>query len=188
MTTVTLRKANALQNSINDVIRTIAVTTDVNINEFQDAEQVIKQAREALLENLARRDQLNAVLYEIRKAVSEANAGVGVSERLATIAEYDKLIKNYTDLASATVRESAEVVAGKLNRLRNATGEVRLYGREAVGTSVLDSADIAGFKSQLAQAKKAKQKLQDEVLELNVRTEITLSDAAVQALTTEGIL
>jgi hypothetical protein len=36
--------------------------------------------------------------------------------------------------------------------------------------------------------KKAKQKLQDELLEINVRTEIELSADAVTVLTAEGLL
>jgi hypothetical protein len=57
-----------------------------------------------------------------------------------------------------------------------------------VSTSIFTSQEIDNFKNVLAVSKKQKQKLQDELLELNVRTEITLSEQTVATLTKENIL
>ena len=38
---ISLRKANAIQNTINDLLKTITVVDTVNLNEFEVAEQVI---------------------------------------------------------------------------------------------------------------------------------------------------
>jgi hypothetical protein len=41
---ITLRKANAVQNSINDTIKGIKVDFTVELNEFQDVEAAITKA------------------------------------------------------------------------------------------------------------------------------------------------
>jgi hypothetical protein len=60
---ISLRKANALQNSINDTVKGLQFETTVKINEFQEAEQEIAKAASALCENITRRDALVDTLY-----------------------------------------------------------------------------------------------------------------------------
>jgi hypothetical protein len=57
-----------------------------------------------------------------------------------------------------------------------------------VTTTVFTEEDIKGFKMFVSLAKKGKQTLQDQVLELNVRTDISLSADTVQTLNSEGLL
>jgi len=188
---ITLRKANALQNSINDTIKSIKFDTVVKVNEFQDPEAVIKTAEVEFARNMQRRDSLYAVLYEIRKLVGRGNDASGISQRLADVAHLEKQIQFFGDLASKEVREDGKVIAGKLDKIRNEKGESRrtIYGyNDEVSTSILDKEEVEGFKKLTVASKKNKQKLQDEILELNVRTEIELSEKAVAILTSEGLL
>jgi hypothetical protein len=188
---ITLRKANAVQASINDSLKGIDAVTQIRINEFQDAEAEIKQASEKLFANLNRKEKLNTALYEIRKAVGCANATAGVDDKLADIAHLDKSIQLYSAFVTGQVREPSTVLAGRLDKIRQRPADARssIYGREDdVGTSVLTQEDIDGFKRVVAKAKKSKQKLQDEVLELNVRTEIELSAEAEATLQAEGLI
>jgi hypothetical protein len=53
---------------------------------------------------------------------------------------------------------------------------------------VLTNSDIDGFKTVVTLAKKAKQRLQDELLELNVRTTIELSTESERVLQAEGLI
>ena len=188
---INLRKANALQLSVQDAIKSIKFDTDVKVNEFQVAEDEIAKAREAFAANQERHRGLLNSLYDIRKAVSRANSAQGVDVKLADVALMDKKIQYLTDLAGKTVRESVEVVAGKMDRLRNRKEDTRnlYYGHDAsVDTSIFTQEDIAGFRIALSMGKKAKQKLQDELLDINVRTEIELGADAVTVLTAEGLL
>lgn len=187
---INLRKANALQLSIQDAIKSIKFDTEVKINEFQVAEDEIVKAREAFAVNQERHRGLLNSLYDIRKAVSQANAVQGVDVKLADVALMDKKIQYLVDLAGKTVRESAEVVAGKMDKLRNRKEDTRslYYGDATVDTSIFTQEDIAGFRTAVNMGKKAKQKLQDELLDINVRTEIDLSADVVTVLTTEGLL
>lgn len=188
---INLRKANALQLAIQDTIKTIKFDTEVKINEFQVAEDVIAKAREAFAANQNRHRELLNSLYDIRKAVSQANAAQGVDVKLADVALMDKKIQYLVELSGKAVRDSEEVVAGKMSKLCNRKEDTRnlYYGHEAtVDTSIFTQEDIAGFRAAVSQGKKAKQKLQDELLDINVRTEIELGADAVTVLTAEGLL
>jgi hypothetical protein len=186
---VTLRKANVLQNSINDAVKSISLKTEITVNEFQNPESEVAAANKKLMSDLVRRDQLTEVLYEIRKAVSSANHTAGVDTRLADIAHLEKQIQYYTALAGKEVRENMDVINGQLGKIRNRPADSRsIYGlSDSITSSVLEAEDVKTFKSLVIKAKKAKQKFQDEVLELNVRTEIQLSEKSVQILTQEGL-
>jgi hypothetical protein len=174
---ISLRKASALQNSINDAIKGIDLKGQVTLTEFHAPVMEIDKATTAFKTNLDRRDSLVVALYYIRKQVSASNNAAGVDEKLTEIAYLDKQIQNYTALSVNEVREQEAVVLGKLDKIKN---------RKA--TSVFTEADIKSFKAYVNGAKKAKQKLQDEVLELNVRTEIFLNAETVQTLTSEALL
>jgi hypothetical protein len=188
---ITLRKANALQLAIGEAVKNIDVETDVKINEFQNGEAEISRVASEFHANVARRAELIYAMYEIRQAVSTANAGAGVDVKLAGVARLEKDIQFYNGLASKKVREDAVVVAGQLSKLRESKDDSRrsIYGyASTVDTSVLTAEDIRGFRTAAATAKKAKQKLQDELLEINVRAEIEIAQDTVQFLTAEGLI
>jgi hypothetical protein len=189
---ISLRKASALQNSINDTIKGIDFETTVKINEFQEAEQEISKAASAVCANLIRRDALIDALYEIRKAVGTANSNADIDNKLADVAHLEKQIQFYNGMAGKGVRESEKVVAGRLEKIRNDKSESSrrsIYGyNDTVDTSVFTKEDLDGFRRIVAKAKKTKQKLQDEILELNVRTEITVSAQTETTLASEGLI
>ncbi len=188
---ISLRKANALQNSINETIKGLDFDVVVKINEFQDAEVEISKAATAVKTNIARRADLVNALYEIRKSVSGANTQVGIDNRLADVAHLEKQIQFYNGLVGNKARESEVVIAGRLEKLKNDKGESRrsIYGyNDTVDTSVFTKEDLDGFRREVVKAKKSKQKLQDEILELNVQTQITLSATAEKTLQAEGLL
>jgi hypothetical protein len=187
---ITLRKANALQISINDAVKTVDIKTEITINEFQNPEHEIAVAAAKIKSEITRRDSLTNALYEIRKAVGTANHIAGIDGRLADIAHLEKQIQNFAALTGKEVSENMDVIKGKLEKIRARPADARsVYGySDSVSTSVLTAEDITAFKALAAQAKKAKQKLQDEVLELNIRTEITLSASTLQTLTQEGLV
>ena len=186
---ITLRKANALQLAIGEAVKNISVETDVKINEFQSGEAEIARVAAEFRANLERRTQLVDAMYAIRKAVSTANASAGVDVKLADVAQFEKQVQFYNGLAGKKVREDAVVVEGQLNKLRESKDDSRrsIYGyASTVDTSVLTAEDLKNFRAAAANAKKAKQKLQDELLEINVRTEIEVAN--VDFLTAEGLL
>ena len=186
---VTLRKASVLQTAINEAIRGIGTDAEVTVNEFQDGEAAVQAAADTFRANIARRDALTRALYSIRSEVAQVNFASGVNAMLTQVAELEKQIQFYTVLAAKTPRLEAKVLEGQLAKLRNADTKSSIYGyKDSVSTSVLTAEDIAGFKKTVSELKRAKQKLQDSILEANVRNEITLSDTSEATLCSEGLL
>ena len=189
---ITLRKANALQNSIQDAVKNIKVDLNVEINEFQKVEDVLAKANAELVENDGRRQKLTMALYNIRALIGQANAASGISTSLAKAAFIDKRIAQLEQLAGATAMTDLEVIKGKLDKIKNDKGENSrrsLYGyNDTVSTSVLSKEQIAQAKDEVLNLKKQKQKLNDEILEFNVKTEIPLSDETVATLQAEKLL
>ena len=89
---ITLRKANTVQNSINDTIKGIKVDFTVELNEFQDVEAAITKANSELVANDGRRQKLTMALYNNRALVGTANAASGINTALAKAAFIDKRI------------------------------------------------------------------------------------------------
>ncbi len=188
---ITLRKANAVQNSINEAIRGIKIETSIELNEFQDVAAELQTANNKLLDNDARRQKLLLALYNIRGLVGTANANSGIDLALAKAAFIDKRIGQLEELANATAVTNLTVITGKLDKIRNRKEESRasLYGRDdTVSTGIVGAEQIEQAKTEIKNLKKQKQKLNDEVLELNIKTEIPLSDDVVTTLQSEGLL
>ena len=189
---LTLRKANAVQLAINDIVKGLKFDNTVALNEFQDAEAVLQAATARFMANVTRRKSLVETLRDIRLAVGTANHQAGIDRRLTEIAHLEKQIQFFNGLAQAdTLRDSMDVVKGKLDKIRNRKEESRasLYGRDdTVTTSVLYKEQIDGIKTEIKNLKKQKQKLNDSILELNIKTEIPLTEDTVKVLTDEGIL
>lgn len=187
---ITLRKANALQNSINDALKHIDVKVKVSLNEFQDPEDVLAMSAADAKMNLDRKIGLTNALYDIRGGVGYVNHTAGVDEKLTEIARIEKQIQLYSAYVGVEAREASAVIAGKLDKLRNGKDERRsIYGYgDTVDTGVFTAEDIAGFKAAVAALKKQKQSLQDAVLEANVRNEVVLKQVTVETLTEENLL
>jgi hypothetical protein len=188
---ITLRKANTVQNSIQETIKGIKVDFTVDINEFQDAKTELKKANDLLIANDARRQKLLMAVYNIRGLVGTANSSCGIDLKLATAAFIDKRVTQLEEFAKATEITAITIVEGKLDKIRNRKEESRasLYGRDdTVTTSVVSSEQIDQAKTEIKNLKKQKQKINDEILELNIKTEIPLSDEVVATLQAEGLI
>lgn len=186
---ITLRKANAVQNSIQEAIKTLKVDRSIELNEFQNVEAELEKAVSSLDAAVTRRDNLVTALYAVRAQVGAANASAGIDQKLTEGALIDKRIGFAEETAKAVEMTALDVVKGKLEKLRNTESKSRIYGyNETVTTSVVTAEAIARAKAQVLELKKAKQKVNDEVLELNIRTEITLDAVVVQTLVDEGLV
>jgi len=186
---LTLRKANALQNAIQEHTKTIEVNTSISLNEFQDPVKELACAREGVVANDARRNKLTKALFAIRAKVGRANTESGVADLLADAAYIDKRLGQLKGLTEGKVAEAEEVVAGKLQKLREGEAKSRIYGyNDTVDTGVLTADQIEGYKAEMRNLKKEKQSINDKVLELNVRTEIELDADTVAVLQAEQLV
>jgi len=188
---ITLRKASAIQNNIQETIRGIKLDFSVELNEFQDVKTELKRANDRIVANDARRQKLLMAVYNIRGLVGAANASCGIDLKLATAAFVDKRVTQLEEFSKAAEMTDITIVEGKLDKIRNRKEESRasLYGRDdSVTTSVVTKEQIDQAANEIKNLKKQKQKLNDEILELNIKTEIPLSDEVVQTLQAEGLI
>lgn len=189
---ISLRKANAVQAGINDAIKSIKIETTLELNEFQDVVAELKKANDTLFTNDSRRQRLLLSLYNIRGLVGTANAQSGIDLKLATAAFIEKRIAQLDELAKLSAVTDLAVINGKLEKIRNDKSETarsRIYGyNDTVSTTVVSQEQIDQIKTEIQNLKKQKQKLNDEILELNIKTEIPLSEDVVKTLTDEGLI
>ena len=184
---VSLRKANAIQVAINEALKGLEFKAEININEFQTPSKEIESASARFTKNLLRRNNLLDALYEVRKATAFANDANNIGNRLADLARLEKDASFFATYAKAAPQTDLEVIKGKLVKISNRT-EDSYYAKAEVETSIFTETEIESFRSTVSTIKKQKQKLQDELLELNVRTTVELSDQTVATLTAEDIL
>ena len=138
----------------------------------------------------SRRSDLLMALYSIRATIGIANFNSGIGNRLSHLAYIDKRLSQLDTLTaeSSQIKDLA-IITGQLEKIRNRREEHRLYGYEnTVSSGVLQAQQMESIRSIMRELKKQKQKLNDEVLELNVRTEIELTDEVEAVLVKEGIL
>ena len=189
---ITLRKANAVQNSINDTVKGIKMEFNIELNEFQDVEAAITKANSELVTNDGRRQKLIMALYNIRALIGTANAASGINTALAKAAFIDKRIGQLEQFTTASEMISLDVIKGKLEKIKNDKGEAgrrSIYGySDTVSTSILSKDQITQAKAEILNLKKQKQQINDEVLELNIKTEVPLNEDTVATLQAEGLL
>ena len=183
---ITLRKANAVQNSINEMIKGLSFDTSVRINEFEDHNEQINAVRDVFNTHIVTRNKLVGALYEIRKAVATANAEAGINNMLAEVAMLEKEIQFANTFATQQARLSDAVIVGKIDKIKAAKEEY--YRRDDVTTTIFTKAEVEEYKRTVADLKRQKQKLQDVLLELNVQTEITLDEETANFLERADIL
>jgi predicted nucleic acid-binding Zn-ribbon protein len=112
--------------------------------------------------------------------VALGNVTAGVNEILADVARVEKDIAFYSFADSNPLRLDHNVLNGKVQKLKDQSvdsARSRIYGRDddTVRTAIFDAERLAELKQRLSQAKKAKQALQDTLLEANIKNEIELT-------------
>ena len=189
---ITLRKSNAIQGVINNLLRTVEVKTSVNLNEFEDVSTKLTESNNTAMLADGRRGDLLMALYSIRTQVGVANAQSGIVSKLTHAAFIDKRLAQLDSMSKdENVMLSPEVINGKLDKIRNRKEESSrsLYHREdEVHTGLMTTEQVENVRKVMADLRKQKQALNDEILELNVRTEIELTPEVEAVLIKEGII
>jgi hypothetical protein len=189
---ITLRKASALQNTIQTALNAVVINPTVDVNEFQDVEAQLEQANSDLMSNDVRRSDLLMSLYTIRSVVGIANAQAGITSRLTHAAFIEKRLAQLDTLTAATSRRlNLDVIKGKLDKIKSRPADSRasIYGRDdEVSTGVLTETQFQTIREIVQDLRKQKQELNDEILELNIKTEVEISEEITLILQREGIL
>lgn len=189
---INLRKANAVQSEIKKALSGVRLEASVTVTEFtEDVEGTINRGNADLNAALQQKRRLIGALFEIRSAVGRANAGAGIGDTLTAIEQIDQEMSVVSALTGLKARTSLTEINARIEKAKaNTSDRVSLYGDRlsAVETTVVDQATVDSAKAEVKQMKRAKQALQDKLLQLNVNTLIELSEATAATLKDEGIL
>lgn len=185
---LTLRKANAIQAAINESIKGLKMEVNTTLHEYEAIGEQLTLARDRFWKNFQTRNQLTKSLYEIRAKVAQQNANSGINDKLSEVAYIDKQIGYNNQLIQNGLMKPLKVLQGEVEKNAEATEDRFAYGRRDVTTSILDEDEIVDLKTELAKLKREKQKIQDVLLELNIQTQIELSEETVTTLKEIGIL
>mgnify|MGYP003973277095 CR=1 FL=1 len=192
---INLRKASALQSDIQSIARSIRIDTRAS---FEERETVADDVTEAISEwrtNLERKTNLINVLYGIREKVGAANAECGLNTKLTEhrrVSEQRDLLDEIIDSVKGRML-TIEQIDEKMRKIeeRNENLKDSLYSRNRdveVFTDLMDKDDLNEYRAQIRSLKKLQRSINEEVLELNIRTHIVLSEAEVQVLRNEDLI
>lgn len=181
---ISLRKAAALQKEILAAIPAVSAMARVSVYADNPVADLIDLELKTL-EAVATRSDLMAVLADIRNATAKTNMEAGIQELVTQAAFLDKDISFLTSLASSDTRPSDVVVSGKVERARSSEG-YSIF--EELLFSTLSEETIQSFREAIAAKKKQKVAIQDQLLELNIKNSIKLSEENVAVLTAAGLL
>ena len=185
---LTLRKANAVQANINEALKSLQLETQVTLNEFEGVVSQIDAVRERFFANNNARKELVFALYEIRSKVAQANAEAGINDMLTNVAYLEKEISHNNSMAAKGEQTSLKVLNGQVLKNVGSKDDPYGYNRRDAVTSIFTKEEIAEFRKVASDSKRIKQRLQDELLALNIKTEIVLSENTALLLTKETIL
>jgi hypothetical protein len=183
---ISLRKAAALQKEILAAVPSITDAVSVSIYSETPIMDIVNHEK-AMLEAIALRGRLIRALEEIRIVTAYINMTSGVHSLVTRIAFVDKEISFLSGLVNANTRKSDAVIQGKIERALASDSSHYNFQEELV-LSVFSERVVAPFRSSLAAMKKEKVKIQDELLELNIKNSIGLSEETVSVLTEAGLL
>ena len=180
---INLRNANALQLSIQKAISETELETTVKITRFESPETEFRAAREKFQKAIDKKVELLDVLYLIRVYIGDAGNEAGVPVALAEIAELEKKIGIVQPLASLTdfAPQNDQLLAEFEDMKSEQHGQNQYQRRrDEIQVSIIYESD--GYVKMLADLRKKKQVISDDLLRMNVNTEITLPDNALATL------
>jgi hypothetical protein len=189
---ISLRKANTIQELVGEALKqSLESPANLDVLAIDEWKDELIFARKTFLSEMATRAQLVSARYEVRKRISEENAKQGVTTLLATLAETDTMINLMKrNVVDQTVSDKYDVVEKKRERkitLLDKEG-MHVYRSDTFDVSIIDAETIKTYKEKVKVLKRKRQRINDELLEKNIRSEIELPSWAVDLLREHGLI
>jgi hypothetical protein len=186
---ITLRKASALQSHITNCIERVVNT--VEIDKFEDSKTKIDSASDKLDKIVNANAALYKALYNIRKLNQTAFFNVGINDILNDIAHLKKQRDMFSALVSnAEPKPTDQVINAKVEDLKvGSTSPNRFAAPPTTFTvSLFTKEKIDEMNGLVRDLAKKIRDLEDKLLDLNVKNEITLDDETVATLQAHKII
>ena len=190
---VTLRKASALQAAVSNLIGEIYARPVVSVDDESVLAEDVAQAREDYETNLRRLRSLIEVKYSLRKAIGDMNLGSGVTSLLTQEREIAELMGELEDVVERTngrcfTVEQMQAKFDKHNQRVALAGSSYMGRSISVDSDLISKEEVAELRKEILSLKRQRQTVNDRVLEINVSTHVTLTDAEETILMDEGLI
>lgn len=186
---VNLRKANRIQEELSTLINKVDISLTHQFDEHRDPDAVLTEKRSELSSSVDKKLALFDALYQIRKLTAKANAENGIDALLTDIAHIEKKITVLKPFEFVTKEANMEVIKSKIASAKEGRKDQLMYRLAQDAPETIPSINmLESYHAELKNAKRIKRQKQDELLALNVKSEIELSEEVVKLLETEGLV
>ena len=180
-----LRQAHELQTRINSTVKELQDEMELNVDLFYEGDPVgvLSNMTNKAFADLETIQKLLFIKTELRTKVAEKNAQVGIDGRLSQIACLQRMIEVYERAMGRGMRQDLHAVKERLASRREAhkanpdTGD-RYSCSDSFNVDVLDKKDHAEMKSRIKNFRREIRDTQEQILQLNVNTYVTIDDGA----------
>ena len=190
---ITLRKASALQVAVSNLIDDTYARPVFSVDDESLLAEEVPQAREEYETNLRRLRSLIEVKYSLRKAIGDMNLSAGVTSLLTQEREIAELMCELESIVDRVNGRcfTVEQIQAKFDKhnQRVALAGSSYMGRSiSVDTDLISKEEVDELRKEILSLKRQRQTVNDRVLEINVSTYVTLTDAEETILMDEGLI
>lgn len=181
-----LRQAHELQTRINSTVKELQDEMETNVDLFYEGEPagVLSNMTNKVFSDLETIQKLLMIKSELRTKVAEKNAQAGIDGRLSQIACLQRIIEAYERVMGRGMRQDLFAVKERLASRREAhkanpdNGD-RYSCSDSFNVDVLDKKDHSEIKSRIKKFRREIRDMQEQILQLNVNTYVTLEQGIV---------
>ena len=181
-----LRQAHELQTRINSTVKELQDDMELHVDLFYEGEPagVLGNMMNKAFQDLDTIQKLLMIKAELRSKVAEKNAQSGIDGRLSQIACLQRMIEVYERVMGRGMRNDLHAVKERLASRREAhkanpdNGD-RYSCSDSFSVEVLDKKDHSEIKSRIKKFRREIRDMQEQILQLNVNTYVTLEQGIV---------
>ena len=181
-----LRQAHELQTRINSTVKELQDEMETNVDLFYEGEPagVLSNMTSKVFTDLETIQKLLMIKSELRTKVAEKNAQAGIDGRLSQIACLQRIIEAYERVMGRGMRQDLFAIKERLASRReahkaNPDNSDRYSCSDSFNVDVLDKKDHSEIKSRIKKFRREIRDMQEQILQLNVNTYVTLEQGIV---------
>ena len=181
-----LRQAHELQTRNNSTVKELQDEMELHVDLFYEGEPagVLSNMTNKAFADLETIQKLLMIKSELRTKVAEKNAQAGIDGRLSQIACLQRIIEAYERVMGRGMRQDLFAIKERLASRReahkaNPDNSDRYSCSDSFNVDVLDKKDHSEIKSRIKKFRREIRDMQEQILQLNVNTYVTLEQGIV---------
>ena len=187
---VSLRKANALQEQLNEAIKNRpSADHEVNVVDYEMWKSEIENAQTKWYKEIESKLKMVEARFSIRKNIANHNTLSGVTDLLTDLNHVEsKMTTIQRWILQRDVRSKDEVLEKQRSRKVARAENADYDGYISMDVSVISKGDHDHWAEKVQELRRTKARINDELLSLNIKTEIDLTPEVVKTLKQENLI